>query len=80
MNAKGSGLLNERQIRRVMKLNGYALVSAKKHMIFKNESGDTVSLPKNCKNSVLKYEFKHHNIKKYGLLVLDENGNPKPSC
>lgn len=63
MRAKGGGKYNMRMIKKIMKDNGYRLVSERKHMIFKNDDGDMVSLPKNCKDSILKYEFKHHNIK-----------------
>lgn len=63
MNAKGKGKYNVRDIKRIMKNNGYTLINERKHMVFRDTTGDIVSLPKNCKDSVLRYEFKHHNIK-----------------
>ena len=63
MRAKGSGRYNIRDITKILKSNGYSIVNQKKHIIFRNTDGDIISIPRNCKDSIVKYEFKHHNIK-----------------
>lgn len=62
MKVFGKGKYNQREIKKVLRRNGYRVVSESKHIIFKNEDGDMISIPRNCKNSIIAYEFKHHNI------------------
>lgn len=63
MKKRGKGKYRLRNIDKILRKNGYNLISTKKHYIYKKQTGEMISIPKNCKDSVLKTEFKKHNIK-----------------
>lgn len=60
---RGNGTYNQRKIASILKKNGYYIKSVKNHIIYTNDNGDIISIPRRCKDSVLKREFKNHNIK-----------------
>lgn len=61
----GNGAIPLRKVQKILKANGYSYVRNNgDHMVYKHESGDTISIAPKCATPQIKRIFKEHNIDK----------------
>lgn len=59
----GKGVIPMRKIERTLKANGYEFVRFNGHYIYKNNSGNTIAVPRTCCTYLVQRLYKENGIK-----------------